>query len=361
MTVDLAHEGRTWGLIGYGNIGQEVAHQIGKDYVAERMRLNQFPEFVIRSTGLMHADAITPRSFKRLEDLPGLPDVTFIAIPGSDDGQDAYDYMSFLLAEGKMAVTAEKSALANYFEELKSESDDFKNLGINATVGGGTRLLDVAKHHCCDIGNVRQLHMVVNGTLTSLFSSYAPKHTGGMSLGQATQHAITLGYAEPGADNPFDVIRGEAEKDVTRKTAIFFNTVGFADEAGYLDWKQLEFDLTNKDIDRAIKEARVRRFIVSLFPESDKTSTSIEDDIIGGFNITHNGWRIVGGFRHLDSNPLFYDLGNLTGPGNGYVVGLGPDESDGVYSITGPGAGPKPTVNTMIDDYYTRLGNTSRP
>ncbi len=76
-----------------------------------------------------------------------------------------------------------------------------------------------------------------------------------------------------------------------------------------------------------------------------------ESGIIGGFDKTIENWRVVAGFRNTMRNPLFTSLGRLTGAGNGLVIGLGPNESDGVIKLEGQGAGAKPTVNTMLDDY----------
>lgn len=234
-----------WGVIGAGSIGTEVMRQLNQDYVSKRLQMSPLPEFVVRSTGIMGPDATTPLNFDSFQDV-SLPEVTFIAIPSTDDGFDAYDYISHILENGKIAVTAEKGAIANHFPELKAESDNFKYLGINATVGGGTRLLEVAKNYCQDVDNITQIHLAVNGTLAAIMSSVGPREGSGMSLGQAVHQAVQLGYAEPGSINPNDVIRGEAEGDIPKKTAIFFNALGLSDEP--IDWNELKFNLSDEDI-----------------------------------------------------------------------------------------------------------------
>lgn len=342
----------TWGLIGPGNIGSELMYQLGKEHVANRLNISQTPSFIMRSAGIMEPDGQTPTGHTSIEDIDELPDVTFIAIPSTDDGKDAYSYICEILDRGGKVVTAEKGSLANNFDELKDKSDNFKRLGINATVGGGTRMLGVAREFFDDTENVTQLHLALNGTLSTIMSSVGPTAGAGVSLGQAVNQAIRLGYAEPGAESPYDVIKQEAEGDLPKKTAILYNYLGIGKTA--ISWEDLSFELTNQDIVKTLEEARVRRFIVSLYPTKDAPEGihyDPEEDIIGGFDVVRDSWRIVGGFRNINRNPLFSQFSNITGAGNGFVIGLGPNESDGVYNFSGPGAGLAPTVNTMIDDY----------
>lgn len=344
-------EQNSWGLIGPGNIGQELQRQLGQPEVAERIGLRPFPEFVMRTSGNFNPDG-SLHLYESLTDFEELPDAVFVALPSSEDGKPAYAHITTVLEAGKLAVTAEKGALANYYDELKDESDNFKRLGVSATVGGGTRLVSMLEKYCEDRDNIKQLHLSMNGTLSAIFGSIAPPEGLGMSLGQAVQQAVELGYAEPGHQYPYDVIRSEAEGDIPKKTSILFNRLGLGEEV--LDWKKLKFEVSDDDISRTLEEARVRRFIVSVYPLHETDKTGPENDVISGFSIEHEDWLITGGFRHVERNPLFQPLACLTGPGNGFVIGLGPDETDGVYSLTGPGAGVRPTVNTMIDDYLAR-------
>ncbi len=332
-------EQNSWGLIGPGNIGQELQRQLSQPEVAERIGLSPLPEFAMRSSGVF-------------ADIADLPDVVFVATPSTEHGEPSYGYISRVLQDGKIAVTAEKGALANYFSELRDESDNFSRLGINATVGGGTRLVSGLQEFCEDKANVRQLHLALNGTLTAIFGSIAPPEGLGMSFGQAVHQAVELGYAEPGHQDPYDVVRSEAEGDIPKKTAILFNRLGLSEEV--LGWEKLKFEVSDDDISQTLEEARVRRFIVSIYPIDQIDKTGPENDMISGFDIQHDSWVVAGGFRHIEKNPLFHPLANLTGPGNGFVVGLGPHETDGVYSLSGPGAGVRPTVNTMIDDYLAK-------
>lgn len=345
-----------WTSIGYGSIGQEVGRQLGEPDVAERYGLEPNPTFIVRKDGVMDPDGETPfgATFEELcAERDALPPVAFVSLPSTDDGELAMRHITPFLGRDATVVTAEKGALANNFEGLKQQSDNFKHLGFVATVGGGTRMLKQAPLLCLDQENVTQIHMALNGTLTFVMSSIAQ----GMSLGQAVHQAVELKYAEPGASSPDEVIRQEAEGDIPKKVAILFNTLGLGDT---LDWKKIDISLNSQDINQAVEEASVRRFIISLYsPNFLKNHFNVpEQDVISKFETEQDGWRIVCGFRHMDRNPLFARLGKLTGTDVGMMVGLGPDETDGAYPVGfGPGAGARPTVNAMLDDYKMLRAN----
>lgn len=341
----------TWGLIGHGNIGKEIERQIGQPAVAKRLNLEPKPNFIADAMGVSQGGKLNP-SITFL-DIDVLPDVVFVAMPSSNDGKVAYKYISKILDQGKLAITAEKGALANFFPELKISSADFKRLGVTATVGGGTRVLHIAKEYCQDTDNITQIHLVLNGTLAAIMGWVAPISGDVLTLSKAAKKAVEMGYAEPGSESAESIIRAEAEGDIPKKLSIFCNAVGLSPRL--VDWNELRFSLSNEQINEAISSSSQRRFIVSIYPAS--STSSAENDIIGGFNINHDKLVLVGGFRRIEANPLFGALTTLTGPGNGMVIGLGPEVSDGIYAITGPGAGVGPTVNTMIDDYIRLARN----
>jgi homoserine dehydrogenase len=334
----------TWGLIGHGNIGRELERQIGQPHVAKRLGLEERPQIIVGSSGITKQDGTidTKTNFADLE----LPDVTFLAMPSGGDGQTAYRYISSVLAQGKMAITAEKGALSHFFRDLKTASDDFTRLGITATVGGGTRMLRVAEQYNIDQANITEMHAVLNGTITAIMSEVAPVKGTGISLETAVEHAVQAGYAEPGADSPQAVLRGEAEGDIPKKMSIIYNVLRLGATA--LTPEMIGFSLADADITTAVNAKEPHRFIVSYYPAN---STADPGPRLGGFDVTVDDWRLVAGFRPLSANPLFASFAPLSAAGNGLVVGLGPNNSDGIYAVTGPGAGVEPTVNTMIDDY----------
>lgn len=345
-------EARTWSVHGQGLIGGEIVRQLANPEVAARPGLNlkPAPEFTTDSKFAYSSggDVLTP-------DYRELPptDVTFVAIPPTQDGNTARGIILPQLVAGKMAITGEKAYLANFFAEAREASDDFATLGARAAAGGGTRLVHAILEYCHDPANVDELHMVLNGTMTSILSKYGPIEGAGsgMSLGQAVQQSVDLGYADPGATSPKEVLRSEAQGDAPMKTAIILNSIGLSDKI--LNWKDLRFELSNEQIQEVRAEARIRRFIVSVFRANNADVP--EPDVIGGFDHRHDDLRIVGGFQNINVNPLLAPLGQLTDAGNGATISLGPNGSDGKYLTgTGDGAGKRQTVNAMLDDLIVR-------
>ncbi len=337
-------EAQPWGLYGTGLIGNEILRQLSQPDVAHRLGLLPEPEFIVsRRQGVR-----TPQGGAFEGDMDEVDNV-FVAIPSDADGEAAMTILRPVLGRDGRAVTAEKGGMANHFDELADLSGEFDRLGVNATVGGGTRMMEAAGLYLGDPANVTQVHMALNGTLTAIMSEVGPQRGTGMSIGQAVGQAIKLGFAEPGAASPGDVLAGEAQGDLPKKTAIFLNKLHLVDRT--VSWEEFEFVMSKDDIRRVEEEAIVRRAIVSLYHQDVATDIRPETDIIGGFDTEIDGWRVVAGFRDVTKNPLFSDFAGLTGPGNGLVIGLGPDEADGVIRLMGQGAGASPTVNTMLDDW----------
>lgn len=119
-------ERANWMVVGSGNIGTELQRQLGQDYVAERLSLSQMPSYIVRSAGIIQTND-NRHEVERIEDIPEelFPEVSFVAIPSTNDGVAAKAYIDQALERGKIAVTAEKGAMANHFRELRDKSDNF--------------------------------------------------------------------------------------------------------------------------------------------------------------------------------------------------------------------------------------------
>lgn len=333
----------SWGIIGAGTIGSRVIEQIAEQGIAERSGLSVVPDFVLRKAGLS-IDGQAPRQFGANEKLPDV-DMLFVATPGiAGSDSPAYRHIISQLKRRGLVVTAEKASVAEHFEEFRTISDNFGRLGINATVGGGTRLLDIAGGYAVDRKNVTEAHFELNGTLSFIMGQVA----NGEAVGVAVDQAVALGYAEPGASEVQDVMAGEATSDVPRKLAVLLNKLFLVNP---VNAEEFTYQLDAREVRQALREAADRRFVVSVYnAERLSSAEELERSVLGGFATRIEGWVVIGGFQRVRENPLTKDFADHVGAVAGASIGLGPQNQDGVYKFHGPGAGPKPTANTMLDD-----------
>ncbi|MBU1876740.1 hypothetical protein KKA72_00065 [Patescibacteria group bacterium] len=303
-------------LIGYGQIGRGVekrAHEKGWTI-----------PIILRTSGVYNfrqekiAESANWLGYFSRKEI----DVAVICISTLDDGTIAYYYINRLLENGISVVTSEKGAWGNYGPELKPY---INRIGYSAVVGGGTRMLPWIRNRISS--NTETMHFVLNGTLNHIFDGLSR----GKTLNEVIIEVQKLGYAEPGAKKPLDIINVEAGKDVPLKVASLINICGL----GEIRAKEIKVhNIDEKNLRRLIREASLRRYIVSITKEEDE-----EEDIIGGFRFKTNDWYVSGGFKNRNHNPLFLQL-VPPGVNNASLIhGI-----DGTYILTGPGAGVTPTV-----------------
>lgn len=340
-------ERASWSIVGSGNVGSELIGMLDKPEVSERLGLQQLPDFVLRQDGWHE---IGPDGFVTEKDPTKLPDsdVLFITSPSTADHEPMRGLMHQQLDVDKVVVTAEKGVLACNFDEFKG----YKKLGYWATVGGGTKLLPALELHTEDPDNIREIHLAPNATLTYVYGEVSS----GRNATQVVDTARKLGYAEPEATGTYDVIHGEAADDVPRKLAIVWNTI--FPELDFLQPDAIDTELTEQQVHDTLNEADKYRYVVSLFQERDiKRAHSITAERLGGFEICHEGWIIIGGLQRVDRTNSLGKFKGTNGPEAGFYVNLGPfDQStiDGDSFKMGTGAGGATTANAMLDN-YTRI------
>ena len=262
-------------------------------------------------------------------------DVVFLAIPTFDDGKTAFDYMTSLLEKNIPVVTCEKGSLSNYFSELEKWID---KIGYSATVGGGTRLLRYLERRINP--QVNEVQAVINGTLNYIFDEISK----GRNLGEVVEEVKRLGYTEPGASSPIDIINKESLGDAPMKSAILFNVCFRKFTPKRMKAKNVELNKIGKqELRNLITEANNRRYIVSITKGNNK------EDVIGGFKYQIDDWTISAGFKRIDDNPLFRKL-IPEGVDNAVLISEGEFGREGTYVLSGPGAGSGPTTNSMIID-----------
>ena len=286
-------EAATWSIVGAGNVGGALIDMVAKPEVAARHGLEPEPRFVMRKDGWHAGGPDGPLA--QVE----MTDVLFIATPSTPDHQPMLSLMRDRLHHGMTVVTAEKGVLAEHFEEMTALPEQ---VGYWATVGGGTKLVPKMLFDTRDPGNIKELHVASNATLTYTYSEVAS----GGNLDEVVDAAVKLGYAEPGATAAYDVIHGEAAGDVPRKTAIVLQSI-FPEFVG-IDLEKMDTELTEEQVMRSLSHADRYRYLVSVFPEgAEELAASRTEGRLGGFEFVHEGWLVVGGLQRVDrTNPLAY-------------------------------------------------------
>jgi len=315
------------GIVGGGRIGSELYKQIKP--------LGWKAEVILKN------DGVYKNLTEKIDELENYQkhcenlNMAFIAIPTLDDGKTAFNYISYFIEQNIPVVTCEKGALSNYYAELENKID---KIGYSATVGGGTRLLKYLEEKMNP--NVEQIHAVINGTLNYLFDELSK----GKNLEKVAEEARKLGYTEPGAEKPLEIINKEATEDAPMKTSILFNVCKTSRER--VRAKQFNTSkITEPELKELTRQAKNRRYIVSITKEKN------EEDVIGGFNYQAGEWAISAGFKNISENPLYQQL-ITRGVNNSILIQEEYNKIKGIYTLTGPGAGAEPTTSSMIKDAY---------
>ena len=315
------------GIIGVGNIGLELRGKLGL--------LDWDVEFVLKSDGVYKNEQKIDVLENYLSYCESV-DVVFLAIPTSDDGKVASDYIYNIVNKNIPVVTCEKGALSNYYSRLEPYLD---KIGYSASVGGGTRLLNYAETMMSE--DVTSMHLIVNGTLNYIFEQMSKDE----SIGEAVKNAQRLGYVEPGATDILDIINGEACSDVPMKISILHNVCGLGKPIKAKDIKVKK--ISKIELEQLIDEAHLRRYVVSF-----RKNFLEEDGVIGGFVYKSGEWNICAGFKDISKNKIYMQL-KSSEVNNAILITKGVYNADGIYKLKGPGAGAGPTTSSMIKDALT--------
>lgn len=318
-------------LIGHGNIGSVLRERL--------LGLGHKVPFVVRSGGLYNDLEHRVGEKEEYKSYIGEVDAVCIAIKTTDDGKAAYGYMLSALKHGIPVVTSEKGALSNFPNELEPY---IGRIGYSSTVGGNSEILQYGKQKMN--GRVDGIHAIINGSLNYIFDELSKK---GKNLYEVIKEAKRLGYTEPGAETPLEVINVE-EIDASMKIPILFKTLGL----GIIKASDIHRSYIDElDLKELVIQARKRRYIVSVTKEYKK------EDVIAESVDYINGWFISAGFKNTRDNPLFRQL-MVNGTHNSILLYRETNENGG-YSIIGktegPGAGPIPTTTAMIIDLQKLL------
>ncbi|MDB5258871.1 MAG: homoserine dehydrogenase [Candidatus Taylorbacteria bacterium] len=268
------------------------------------------------------------------------PDIVFLAISTKDKGEAAKKYIEDCIEARIPIVTCEKGSLAYHADELRPF---MHRIGFSATVGGGTGMLRYLKGFRFDNKKV-EINAMPNGTFNFIFDEFRSGRQ--RTPEQACQVARSRGYVEPGAVDALSIMNNELD-DVRMKTCVLFNRVLAArrvitpDDLGPL--KLDREDLRGLFIDEVDYRMVVTfsNYELGMRQEYCRKKLVLRD--IDGWHISVSFLQILYPTRLSSMLPKGAD--NVVS----VTVGEEPNSQE-TYTLTGPGAGCRPTVSAMLAD-----------
>ncbi len=273
-------------------------------------------------------------------------DLVVFALPsaGKNATENEFALMQPFLERRTPMVLAGKAALSEKFAELEPH---LPHMGVNATVGGATMILDEMKSHLrFDDGEDSVVELVVNGTLSYIMTGVWANR----QLDAVIREAVALKFAEPGINNrtpdPLDVFKGEVEGDIPKKLLIILNLV-YGKYIGRLvthkDFKVWEFqrDAMMRFTDSGARKKHVVRISTKRLPPQ------LEVNSPGSIWTELNGKVFVsGGFCNVPQGSALDMWVPNSGPGNAVHIKQGGTQR----IVKADGAGDLATVGTLIKD-----------
>ena len=252
-------------------------------------------------------------------------DAVAIAISTKDKGEIELGYIGICLDLGVPVVTCAKGALAWHYDALRPH---LRKIGHSTTVGGASNLLALAEspRHCM----MTRADMIANGTLNFLCWAAGEK----IDPHRALAGAVRLGLCEPGATSLAAVVNGEIQ-DIIRKSSIFWNSLRIGQTISPDDFSYSVF--TEDEISRSLGAGTHTRFVVTVTNEG-RTPFSFE-----AIHLDVRPWTIVGSFMDCPEDSI---MGFVKREWNCLAITM----PWGVETITGIGAGARPTALAMLDD-----------
>ncbi len=197
-------------LAGFGSVGIKVAEMLESDtlvgvsdskgavYDEKGIDVSSLKELKLRYGSVVAYPAERLVSTKELLDIEA--DVFVEATPTRLDNDEAFRSISNALSKGMNVVTSNKAPIANHLYELEdiAERKGVKLL-YSATVGGGTRMLSIAKELASG-AKIEAFYGVLNGTCNYILTRMLDED---LPFDFVLKEAKELGYAEE--DPSYDI------------------------------------------------------------------------------------------------------------------------------------------------------------
>lgn len=250
------------GIIGMGTVGGGVV---------KHFQDGRLEDFGLKLRRIAVHDLSKPRKTK----FPLTNDVNAIFNDPSIDivvelmgGLLAKDYILEAINHGKSVVTANKAVMARYakllFDTSRSQSVD---LGFEASVGGGIRIIDVLNTYKGE--KINRIMGILNGTTNYILTQMEE----GLSFDAALKRAQKKGFAE--ADHTLDTGGYDSRDKLALLASLVFNT--------QIDPEKISCtgigDITPIDIDFARKyetEEGGRGYVIKLLAVAKRRGNAVE-------------------------------------------------------------------------------------
>jgi len=248
----------------------------------------------------------------------------FIELVGGEDGV-ALEATKIALESGKHIITANKAMIANHGNFLMEKAEKRKLLLLfEAAVAGGIPIVKLLKESLAS-NSLTKIYGILNGTCNYILSSM---ETNSIGFDESLKEAQRLGYAE--ADPSFDV----GGYDAAHKLSIL-SSLAFGSK---IDFDSIPIEgIENISLDD-IHAAKENGYKIKLLGISQKTQSGIAQSVQPCL---------------ISDKSL---ISSIDGVNNAIVVD---GNFVGTVTISGLGAGSKPTASAVVADIFDIANNST--